>query len=86
MKLVQMIEYLRQRQQTVIVICYGILALLVIIDAVPFLVDKEHAHTAIEHLPGFWSMFGLLACLLIIFFSKWLGHAGIMQREDYYHD
>jgi hypothetical protein len=65
---------------------YGVLALLVLLDALPFVVDKEHAHTAPEHWPGFWSVFGFLACTAIIFVSKWFGHAGIMQREDYYDE
>ena len=86
MKLVQLIEFLRARLKTVIWICYGVLALLVVIDALPFLVDKEHAHTAAEHLPGFWSVFGFVACTLIIILSKWFGHAGVMQREDYYDE
>jgi len=86
MKLVQLIEFLRKRLKTVVWVCYAVLALLVVIDALPFLVDKEHAHTSVEHLPGFWSVFGLVACTLIIFLSKWYGHAGIMRREDYYDE
>jgi hypothetical protein len=50
------------------------------------ILDKEHAHTPIEHLPGFWSVFGFVACALIIVLSKWYGHAGIMTREDYYDE
>ena len=86
MKLVQLIEFLRRRLKTVVWICYAVLALLVVIDALPFLVDKEHAHTQGEHLPGFWSVFGFVACTLIIFLSKLYGHAGIMKREDYYDE
>ncbi len=86
MKLVQLIEFLRARLKTVIRISYAVLALLVVIDALPFLVDKHHAHTKAEHLPGFWSLFGFVACTLIIFLSKWYGHAGIMTREDYYDE
>ena len=86
MKLVQLIEFLRSRLKTVVWICYGVLALLVVIDALPFLVHKEHAHTKIEHIPGFWSLFGFVSCTLIIFVSKWFGHAGIMKREDYYDE
>ncbi len=39
-----------------------------------------------ETLPVFWSAFGFVACLLIIFLSKWYGHAGIMTGEDYYDE
>jgi hypothetical protein len=86
MMLVRLIEFLRNRLKAVIRVCYGVLALLIVMDALPFLVDKEHAHTKVEHLPGFWSVFGFVACTLIIFLSKWYGHAGIMKREDYYDE
>jgi len=86
MILVKLIEFLRKRLKAVLWISYAILAALVLIDALPFIVDKEHAHTEAEHLPGFWSIFGFIACTLIIFLSKWYGHAGIMQREDYYDE
>ena len=84
MKLVQLIESLRNHLKIVVRVCFGVLALLILLDAV--LVDKEHAHTRIEHLPAFWSIFGFLGCVLIIICSKWFGHAGIMTREDYYDE
>jgi len=83
MNIVKLIDFFRDRLPTVIKICYGVLALLVVIDV---FVDKEHAHTAIEHLPGFWAVFGFIACALIIIISKWFGHLGIMTREDYYDE
>jgi len=87
MKLVKLIEYLRQHLKLVVRLCLVVLALLVVVDAIPALVDKSHhAHTAAERLPGFWSIFGFVGCLLIIFVSKWYGHAGIMTREDYYDE
>lgn len=86
MKLVKLIEYLRQRQKTLVRLSFGVLALLIVLDAIPAIVDKHHAHTKIEHLPGFWSIFGFIACVLIIVVSKWYGHAGIMTREDYYDE
>jgi hypothetical protein len=49
-------------------------------------VDKEHAHTAVEKLPGFWAVFGFLGCVVLILASKAFGHAGIMKREDYYDE
>jgi hypothetical protein len=53
----------------------------------PFVVHKEHhAHTAVERIPGFWSVFGFIGCVVIILVSKWYGHAGIMKREDYYDE
>jgi short subunit fatty acids transporter len=87
MKLVAIIEYLRNHLKTVVRICCVLLALLVLADAIPALVHKEdHAHTAVERWPGFWSLFGFIGCVVIILVSKAFGHAGIMQREDYYDE
>jgi hypothetical protein len=82
MNLVKLIEYLRDRLKTVVWCCLGVLVLLALVDAL--FVSKEHAHTRIEHFPAFWSVFGFLACALIVILSKWYGQAGIMTREDYY--
>jgi len=86
MKLVQLIEFLRKRLKTVIWICCALLALLILLDAIPFIVDKEHAHTEAEHIPAFWAVFGFVGCVVLIIVSKWFGKAGIMQREDYYDE
>jgi hypothetical protein len=84
MKLFKLIEFLRARLKLVVRVCFGLLALLILWDAL--LVHKEHAHTAIERIPGFWSIFGFIGCVAIILVSKWFGHAGIMKREDYYDE
>jgi len=36
------------------------------------------------HIPGFWSIFGVLSCFVLIYFARWFGKSGIMTREDYY--
>ena len=89
--LLKFIEYLRDRLKTVIRICYGVLALLVVYDIL--FVDKHAAHTWPEKLPGWWAVFGFIACVLIIILSKWYGHAHwfgtdfqVMSPEDYYDD
>jgi hypothetical protein len=84
MKLLSVIEFFRRNLRTTIRVCLGVLVVLAIADAIPALVDKHHAHTKAEHLPAFWSVFGFIACVLIVYVSKWFGHAGIMTREDYY--
>ena len=86
MKLLQFIEFLRARLRTVVRVCLALLGLLVVVDAIPGLVDKAHAHTATEQLPGFWAVFGLVGCIILILISKWFGHRGIMTREDYYDE
>ena len=86
MKLAKLIEFLRNHLKTVVRVCLVLLAILVLLDAIPAIVDKEHAHTKAEHFPAFWAVFGFIGCALLIILSKWFGHAGIMQREDYYDE
>lgn len=84
MIIVRIIDYLRDRIKGLRTCCLVVLGLLVVIDAIPALVDKHHAHTWAEHLPGFWSLFGLGAGILFILGALWYGSAGITTREDYY--
>ena len=86
MKLVKIIEWLRNRLKAVVWIACIAPAALVVLDAIPGVVDKEHAHSKAEHFPAFWAVFGFIGCVLIIVLSKWFGHAGIMRREDYYDE
>jgi hypothetical protein len=98
MKLVQLIEFLRQRLKAVVRVCYGVLGLLIVLDVVRHFATRpaeaeEHIagfwgalYGVAENVPVFWSVFGFVACVLIIFLSKWYGHAGIMKREDYYDE
>ena len=79
MKLVNMIETLRTK--TVKKIAYGILVLLVMVD---FIIPRHEVHFFGDKIPGFWSLFGLSACVVIIIVSKWLGKNGLMKDEDYY--
>jgi hypothetical protein len=84
MKLAKLIEFLRDRLKAVTLVCIGVLVLLALLDIL--FVSNGEAHTAIEHIPAFWSIFGFVGCVLIIILSKWYGHLGIMTREDYYED
>jgi hypothetical protein len=65
-------------------IAIAVLVVLVLLDAIPAIVDKEHAHTAAEHVPAFWAAFGLLGCLLLVILSKTFGHLFVSRSEDYY--
>jgi len=80
--IVRIIEFLRARLNLVIWVCYAVLGLVVLWDVL--FVSKEDAEFWFEKLPGFWAAFGFIACVVIILFSKWFGHRGIMTREDYY--
>jgi hypothetical protein len=84
MSLAKIIEFLRGRLKTVKLVCITVLVLLAAMDIL--FVGNGEAHTAAEHIPAFWSIFGFVGCVLIIVLSKWYGHLGIMTREDYYED
>ena len=86
MNLLKLIQLLRDRLKAVIWISCAVLALVVVLDAIPVVVDKSHAEPGPERWPAFWAVFGFVACVLIIILSKWYGHLGIMTREDYYDD
>jgi hypothetical protein len=86
MNLVRLIDFLRDRLPAVVRIGLAVLALVIVFDAIPAIVGKEHAHTAVEHLPGFWAVFGLLGCLALVALAKSFAHLGVSKREDYYDE
>ena len=80
--IIHLIDFLRDRLKLVIIGCYIVIALIIVWS---LNVDTSHAHTWAEKvIPGFWALFGLGSCVLIIFFARLISRAGIMTREDYY--
>ena len=79
MNLIDIIEKLRTK--TVKKLAYGILVLLIVAD---FIIPRHEIHFFGDKVPGFWSLFGFISCVLIIVVSKWLGHHWLMRDEDYY--
>jgi hypothetical protein len=50
-----------------------------------------HLYHMAETWPAFWSVFGFVACVLIVYVSKWYGHlkvgrTQIMAPEDFYNE
>jgi len=84
MRLAAVIDFLRTHLKAVVRLSVLVLVLLLVLDFVPDLINKHHAHTKAEHIPGFWAAFGFFGCLLIFVFSKTYGHLGISKNEDYY--
>jgi len=81
--IVQFIDFLKTRQNTVRAYCYIGIGIILVWSIAG--VDLHHAHTWMEaHIPGFWSIFGVLSCFVLIYFARWFGKSGIMTREDYY--
>ena len=81
MDIIKVIESLRRKG--VKKIGYIVLILVFIVD---FFIPRLEIHFIGDKIPGFWSLFGFIACILIILISKWIGHLGIMQDENYYNE
>ncbi len=62
---------------------YIALAIIVLAD---FLAPRgDHAVFFWDRMPGWGALYGFISCVLIIVFSKFLGHqGGLMKKEDYY--
>jgi hypothetical protein len=81
MSLLKIIEIFRTKIMKRI--SYAALILIILID---FFIPRHEIHFFGDGIPGFWSLFGFVACILIILISKWIGHLGIMQDENYYNE
>ena len=81
MKLLDIIELLRTKAAKRI--AYGALIILIVVD---FIIPRHEIHFLGDKIAGFWSLFGFIACALIIIVSKWIGHMGLMKNENYYDE
>ena len=81
MSLLKIIEKLRTKIMKKI--AYAVLIIIIIMD---FFIPRQELHFFGDEIPGFWSIFGFIACILIILISKWIGRLGIMQDENYYNE
>ena len=81
MNLLKIIEILRTK--TMKKIAYAVLIFIITMD---FFITRHEIHFFGDEIPGFWSIFGFIACILIILISKWIGRLGIMQDENYYNE
>lgn len=60
---------------------YVLLGLLVVLD---FFIHRHHPIFPWDFIPGFSAGYGLVSTILIIVVSKFIGHAVLMKKEDYY--
>ena len=81
MNINKVIETLRRK--AVKKIAYIALILIIVTD---FFIPRHEIHFIGDQIPGFWSLFGFVACIMIILISKWIGHLGIVQDENYYNE
>jgi len=80
--MIQLIEYIKRHAQGAKF--FAILTVAIIMVWSVAGVDNHHAHTwAEKHIPWFWTFFGLLSALVLIFFAK-LVSKNVEASEDYY--
>jgi membrane protein implicated in regulation of membrane protease activity len=60
----------------------------IVITVILEIVSRHHGHAAFwwHATPAFDLLYGLAGCVGIVLVSKWLGHAWLQRREDYYGD
>ena len=75
------IQYLRDRLKVLKRILYVVMAATIVFD---FLIPRHEAHFWGDKIPGFWTVFGLIGCVLLIRIMKGISHAWLMKKEDYY--
>ena len=59
-------------------------ASLVVFILLDIFVAEHHDIFPWSTIAGFFSIFGFIGCLLIIGFSKLIGHFWLQKKEDYY--
>lgn len=49
-----------------------------------FVFPISHPHFWWQKIPVFDVLFGFFGCIVIVLFSKWIGHIWLMKGEKYY--
>ena len=82
--IIRLIEYLQDRLQVVVGVCYVVMAGIAVWGSV-VAYHSHHTHMFFEKWPGFWSLFGFASCFALVIVAKWFGNC-VKTREDYYDD
>jgi drug/metabolite transporter (DMT)-like permease len=77
----QVITYLRERSEMMKWIFFVYLGFTLVFD---FFADRHHTHFWGDNIIGFWAIFALVGCLLIIVICKGLSHVWLERDTDYY--
>ncbi len=75
------IQYLRDHLKALKWILYLVMAAAIVFD---IFIPRHEAHFFGDKIPVFWSVFGLICCILMIRIMKGISHAWLMKKEDYY--
>ena len=75
------IQYLRDHLKALKWILFLVMAAAIVFD---ILIPRHVVHFFGDKIPAFWSVFGLICCILMIRIMKGIAHAWLMKKEDYY--
>lgn len=78
-----LINWLADRQNRRFVKGISYIALVLVVAA-DFVIHRHHVEHFWDRIPGFGAVYGLVSCVVIIIVSKYIGHAWLMKKEDYY--
>lgn len=76
-------EYLHRHAGLIKRAFFIVLILAVVFD---FFIERHEALFIGDRIYGFWSVFGLAGCLMMIFLCKWLSRVWLKKDENYYDD
>lgn len=65
-------------------VLYGFYACCVILFALDFVIHR-HVYHSWENLWGFYSIFGFVACVILVLIARWM-RSFLMRPEDYYDE
>jgi hypothetical protein len=75
------IQKLRDNLPILKKLLYLLMAAAIVFD----ILNRPHeVHFFGDKIPAFWSVFGLVCCVLMIRIAKGIAHAWLMKKEDYY--
>ena len=65
-------------------IFFIVLGIIIIAD---YFAPRAHPVFAWDTIPGFWGLFGIVGCFLLIGVSKFIGYkCKILQKENFYKE
>jgi len=76
-------RHLWDERRNVVTLLRVFFAICVLLFAADFVV---HRHTSMpwEEWPGFYAVYGLVACVILVLVAKYVLRPIVMRREDYY--
>ena len=75
-------QYLFDKPENVQRLLRGFYAFCVVLILVDFVVHR-HIYQSLEKIPGFYAIYGFVACVLLVLVAKEMRKV-LMRKEDYY--